>query len=133
MFNTLNQVDWNLLHQQKLTLLEMLNRRRSNSPEAEALSGIINLLDTLQDEAADAGIWAFPGDSETEEVPAAQPPSKRYYVEDDEGHHHGPLDNYEEAATAADAIHGRIIAQNVDASFVAQCKTVGKEVPDGQA
>ena len=131
MFNTLNQVDWNLLHQQKLTLLEMLNRRRSNSPEAEALSGIINLLDTLQDEAADAGIWAFP--DETEDEPATQPPSKRYYVEDDEGHHHGPLDNYEEAATAADAIHGRIIAQDVDPPFVAQCKTVGKGVRDGQA
>ena len=131
MFNTLNQVDGDLLHQQKLTLLEMLNRRRSNSPEAEALSGIINLLDTLQDEAADAGIWAFP--DETEDEPAAQPPSKRYYVEDDEGHHHGPLDNYEEAATAADAIHGRIIAQDVAPPFVAQCKTVGKGVRDGQA
>ena len=42
------------------------------------------------------------------------PLSKRYYVEDDEGHHHGPLDEYEEAATVADAIHGRIIAQDVD-------------------
>jgi hypothetical protein len=68
MFNTLNNVDWNLLHQQKLALLEMLNRRRTDSPEAEALSGIINLLDTLQDEAADAGIWEFPSDVEMEDV-----------------------------------------------------------------
>jgi hypothetical protein len=68
MCKSLNNVDWNLLHQQKLTLLEMLKRQRDGSPEAEALSGIINLLDTLQDEAADAGIWAFPSDDEMEGV-----------------------------------------------------------------
>jgi hypothetical protein len=68
MFDSLNNVDWNLLHQQKLTLLEMLKRQRDGSSEAEVLSGIINLLDTLQDEAADAGIWAFPGENEIEEV-----------------------------------------------------------------
>jgi hypothetical protein len=68
MFESLNNVDWNLLHQQKLTLLEMLKHQRDGSPEAEALSGIINLLDTLQDEATDAGIWEFPSDDEMEEV-----------------------------------------------------------------
>ena len=72
MFNTLNQVDWDLLHQQKLALLRLLEREPYDSPDAEMLSGIINLLDTLQDEVADAGIWAFPGDSETEEVPDGQ-------------------------------------------------------------
>lgn len=72
MFESLNNVDWNLLHQQKLTLLAMLRRQRDGSPEAEALSGIINLLDTLQDEAADAGIWEFPGENEAEEVPDGQ-------------------------------------------------------------
>jgi hypothetical protein len=131
MFDALNHVDWDLLHEQKLTLLRLLEREPYDSPDAEALSGLINLLDTLQDEATDIGIWAFP--DETEDVPATQPPSKRYYVEDDYGHYHGPLDNYEEAAAAADAIHGRIIVQDVNPPFVAQCKTVGKGVRDGQA
>ena len=68
MFNTLNQVDWDLLHEQKLTLLRLLEREPYDSPDAEMLSGIINLLDALQDEAADAGIWSFPGEDEMEEV-----------------------------------------------------------------
>ena len=66
MFESLDNVDWNLLHQQKLLLLKMLECHQDGSSEAEALSGIINLLDTLQDEAADAGTWAFPGEQETE-------------------------------------------------------------------
>jgi len=66
MFESLNNIDWNLLHQQKLLLLKMLECQQDGSAEAEALSGIINLLDTLQDEAADTGIWAFPGEQATE-------------------------------------------------------------------
>ena len=61
MFESLNKVDWDLLHIQKLALLEILERQRSGSKEAEALLGIINLLDALQDDAADEGIWEFPG------------------------------------------------------------------------
>lgn len=68
MFESLNNVDWDLLHQQKLVLLKMLGSHPDGSPEAEALSGIINLLDAIQDEAADAGIWAFPNEEESEEV-----------------------------------------------------------------
>jgi hypothetical protein len=68
MFDTLNHIDWDLLHEQKLSLLRLLEREPYDSSEAEALSGIINLLDTLQDEAADAGIWEFPGEGEMEEV-----------------------------------------------------------------
>jgi hypothetical protein len=71
MFDTLNQVDWDLLHEQKLTLLRLLERQPYDSPDAEALSGLINLLDALQDEAADAGIWSFP-DEEEMEVPDGQ-------------------------------------------------------------
>ena len=55
MSEALKNVDWSLLHQQKLTLLKMLNRQRDGSPEAEALAGIIDLLDALQDEAAADG------------------------------------------------------------------------------
>lgn len=112
MFNSLDQVDWDLLQRQKLVLLGVLDGLDRNSSVAEALWGLIHLLDALQDDAVSAGRWTFPGES----VAAADtepPPSKRYYVEDDEGHHHGPMDDYEEAATVADDIHGRIIVQEV--------------------
>ena len=112
MFRSLDRVDWQLLHQQKLVLLDVLDGLDRNSSVAEALWGIMHLLDALQDDAAAAGRWAFPDEPI---APAATEPSasKRYYVEDDEGHHHGPMDDYEEAATVADDIHGRIIVQEV--------------------
>jgi hypothetical protein len=112
-FTSLNRVDWELLHRQKLVLLDVLNGLDRDSPTAEALWGLVHLLDALQDDAVEAGRWTFP--DESADAAATEPPlPKRYYVEDDEGHHHGPLDNYEEAATVADAIHGRIIARDVD-------------------
>ena len=113
MFRSLDRVDWELLHQQKLVLLGVLDGLDRNSAVAEALWGLVHLLDALQDDAVSAGRWVFPAES----VDAADPgpsASKRYYVEDDEGHHHGPLDDYEEAATVADAVHGRIIAQDLE-------------------
>ncbi len=112
MFESLNGVDWDLLHRQKLALLKLRQREPEGSAEVEALSGVVHLLDALQDDAAAIGRWTFPG--EPDDSPTAEPPaSKRYYVEDEEGHHHGPLDDYEEAASVADAIHGRIIVQEV--------------------
>ena len=68
MFESLNNVDWNLLHQQKIVLLEMLERRQDGSPEAEVLAGIIDLLDSLQDDAAAEGLWAFPDADKNEEA-----------------------------------------------------------------
>ena len=62
MFESLNNVDWKLLHQQKLVLLEMQRCQRDGTPAAEALSGIIHLLDALQDDAAAMGLWAFPNE-----------------------------------------------------------------------
>lgn len=80
---------------------------------AEALWGIVHLLDALQDDAAKAGRWRFPGESAV--AGAAEPTTtRRYYVEDDDGHHHGPLDDYDEAAGVADGIHGQIIVQEVE-------------------
>ena len=64
----LKKIDWSLLHRQKLTLLAMRDRQRRDSPEAEALAGIIHLLDALQDEAADGGLWSFPNEDNTKEV-----------------------------------------------------------------
>ncbi len=51
MFESLNGVDWGLLHRQKLTLLKLRQRQPEGSAEAVALSGVIHLLDTLQDDA----------------------------------------------------------------------------------
>ena len=64
MSSALQNVDWDLLHQQKLTLLAIREHRRPDSSEYEALSGIIHLLDALQDEAADEGRWQFPSDDD---------------------------------------------------------------------
>jgi hypothetical protein len=113
MFDSLDRVDWALLHQQKLVLLNVLAGLGRNSSTGQALRGIVHLLDALQDDAAAAGRWVFPGEPVR---PAATqpPPVKRFYVEDDEGHHYGPLDDYEEAAGVADAIHGRIIVQELE-------------------
>ena len=85
-----------------LALLGVLDGMDRDTPTAEALWGIVHLLDALQDDAAEAGRWVFPGESA--DATAAEPaPAKRYYVEDDEGHHHGPMGDYEEAASVADA------------------------------
>ena len=62
MFESLNKVDWELLHQQKLVLLALRKRQRDRSPQFEALSGIIHLLDALQDDATAEGLWTFPGE-----------------------------------------------------------------------
>ncbi len=63
MSEALMNVDWNLLHEQKLVLLEMLNSITRDSTAGQALSGIIHLLDALQDEAAGGGRWQFPEDT----------------------------------------------------------------------
>lgn len=60
MYESLDKVDWALLHQQKLVLLAIQSRQPDGSPEFEALSGIIHLLDALQDDAEAAGRWRFP-------------------------------------------------------------------------
>ena len=65
MFEKLN-IDWDLLHQQKLALVGLQLRStgkggvKLTQNEREAVEGIVNLLDSLQDEAAAAGLWAFP-------------------------------------------------------------------------
>ena len=63
------KIDWDLLHEQKLVLMEMRDSVPPNRPQASSLSGLIHLLDALQDEAVEQGRWAFP-----EEVPDAGTP-----------------------------------------------------------
>ena len=62
MFESLNGVDWDLLHRQKLTLLELRQRQPQGSAEADVLSGVVHLLDALQDDVAACGRWSFPGE-----------------------------------------------------------------------
>ena len=63
MFDSLKGVDWDLLHRQKLVLVEWLSGKSLAASQAEALWGIVHLLDALQDDAAAAGRWRFPEDS----------------------------------------------------------------------
>jgi len=60
MFHSLDGVDWELLHRQKLVLLRQINDGRLKPSDQEALWGIVHLLDALQDDAITAGYWAFP-------------------------------------------------------------------------
>ena len=68
MFRSLDKVDWDLLHLQKLVLLAIRKQHRRGSPEADALSGIIHLLDALQDDAAADGRWVFPNENKDQGV-----------------------------------------------------------------
>ncbi len=69
MFEKLN-IDWDLLHQQKLALVGLQLRSTGTGKvkltrnEREVIDGIVNLLDAMQDEAAAAGLWAFPQEHE---------------------------------------------------------------------
>ena len=65
MSKALQHVDWDLLHQQKQILVSIRAKVPGQSHEFEALSGIIHLLDAIQDEAVDEGRWTFP-DSQVE-------------------------------------------------------------------
>ncbi|MFQ5502215.1 MAG: hypothetical protein ACE5EQ_07920 [Phycisphaerae bacterium] len=60
MFHSLDGVDWELLHRQKLVLLNQINDGRLKPSDQEALWGIVHLLDALQDDAITAGRWVFP-------------------------------------------------------------------------
>ena len=70
MSEVLENIDWDLLHCQKLTLLVIRSRQLCGSPEFEDLSGIVHLLDALQDEAVAAGRWQFPNEKEDSDVEA---------------------------------------------------------------
>ena len=72
MWSALQNVDWDLLHQQKLVLLAVRDKQAPDSAEERALSGIVHLLDALQDDADKNGRWMFPndGDEEVQDVKA---------------------------------------------------------------
>jgi len=68
MFESLNGVDWDLLHRQKQILVAWLTGKAPASAEVEELWGIVHLLDALQDDAAANGRWQFPEESAQKEA-----------------------------------------------------------------
>ena len=49
-------INWALLRQQKAALVEVALSGRTSEYESEAFDGIINLLDTIQDETVSSGL-----------------------------------------------------------------------------
>lgn len=49
----LQKIDWSLLSQQKVTLLDLRESTSLNDSDIEALDGVIALLDSMQDYAID--------------------------------------------------------------------------------
>ena len=66
-WKTLKGIDWDLLHKQKLALVELAMSDRLMAGGGEHLEGIINLLDNLGDEAERKHLFIYPGDPEEEE------------------------------------------------------------------
>ena len=78
-------IDWDLLHQQKCTILALQYKNSDNQysvlteTENIALDGIVALLDALQDQAEIEGLWKFP-----EPCPACGGSGREYEtIEDD--------------------------------------------------
>jgi hypothetical protein len=51
--NIITGIDWKLLRKQKRLLLQVINNDNVNFKEKEALEGILNLIDAIQDYAVD--------------------------------------------------------------------------------
>lgn len=66
-WKTLEGIDWDLLHKQKLALVELAMSDRLIPVECEHLEGVINLLDNLGDEAERRGLFVYPENPEEEE------------------------------------------------------------------
>jgi hypothetical protein len=49
-------IDWELLREQKHQLIALAFSDTATIKETEALEGVINLLDTIQDEAVSSGL-----------------------------------------------------------------------------
>ena len=59
-------IDWDLLHEQKKEILQVLNDQERVFGKAGQLEGLVNLLDSFQDVAAKLKIWEFPGEYDGE-------------------------------------------------------------------
>lgn len=59
---TIGLIDWELLRQQKETLVDVISQYRLSKTQ-EKLTGILHLLDAIQDDAESAGLWTNPANS----------------------------------------------------------------------
>lgn len=61
--HALKNVDWQMLYQQRMTLVDAIADLRKDYPMAytDELTGILNLLDALSDASEEAGLWQHPG------------------------------------------------------------------------
>jgi hypothetical protein len=55
-------IDWDLLNQQKKTLLNVIDPQKGMN--LNAISGIISMIDAMQDKAEEKGLWKFPEEKE---------------------------------------------------------------------
>lgn len=61
----LGVVDFDMLHRQKYLLLGLLPKSLEQD-ERDAIEGAVNLIEQIQDQAADFGYWQFPETSDLE-------------------------------------------------------------------
>ena len=56
-----DQIDWDLLHKQKMALLDVIITGIIKKEEtSELLDGLVQMLDEMQDNAVEFGVWSFP-------------------------------------------------------------------------
>jgi hypothetical protein len=66
---SLQNVDWDLLHQQKMALILLSYLENVPLPvltdeQKENLDGIVNFIDAIQDDIVELGLWKFPAEKE---------------------------------------------------------------------
>jgi hypothetical protein len=62
---TIQDIDWDLLHQQKQSLLTVIDiSSKIETDFFNNVSGLVSLIDTMQDRAAEKGLWKFPEETE---------------------------------------------------------------------
>ena len=69
----LHKIDWAALMDQKYALVDLIHEGGAGA-KAEALQGIVHLLDALQDAASEAGLPAYP-----EEEPEPEAPPRKFF------------------------------------------------------
>lgn len=63
----IENIDWDLLHEQKYELLQLINSQEQVLGEAGHLKGLVSLINEIQNVAAELKMWEFPFDGECPE------------------------------------------------------------------
>lgn len=64
-WKSLDGVDWDMLHEQKAALVKLLFKEETLANVETHLEGILNLLDSVMDEASERGLFVFPGEDDS--------------------------------------------------------------------